>query len=80
MTKMSTRSIVQQNLLTKPYYSPYCGNSHCFTMSRVLWCPTKKQFVCPRCQWVSQFPNSFIAEYESYRKTWYSGAKLVWEC
>lgn len=58
-------SIVRENLMTRPGYSPYCGgmdNRHC-TMPRTRW--TGEQFKCPVCGWLSQFPAEFIAEYKA---------------
>ena len=55
-------SIVRENLMTRPGYTPYCGNGHC-SMPRTNW--TGEQFKCPYCGWVSQFPADFIAEYKA---------------
>ena len=56
--------IVRKNLMTRPWYTPYCGAS-CHTMPRTKW--DGSQFVCPDCGWRSQFPEDFIAE---YREKW----------
>jgi len=60
-------SIVRRNLLSRPYYSPYCGNFKC---SRGI--PRTRfngaQFVCG-CGWESDFDYKFIAEYKEFRKT-----------
>lgn len=58
-------SIVRDNLMTKPGYTPYCGNDKCRVMPRTLF--NGKQFVCPRCGWVSSFEEEFINE---YKKKW----------
>lgn len=62
-------SIVRQNLLSRPGYSPYCGNEKCPTMPRTTW--NGEQFQCS-CGWRSQFPADFIAEYKAYRAQWSS--------
>lgn len=54
-------SIVRDNLMNRPGYTPYCGNEHC-----ILSMPRTKfdggQFRC-RCGWKSSFEPEFIAEY-----------------
>jgi hypothetical protein len=57
-------SIVRDNLMTRPGYSPYCGNVDCNgLMPRTGW--TGAQFRRPSCAWVSAFPDDFIAEYKA---------------
>jgi hypothetical protein len=56
-------SIVRDNLMTRPGYSPYCGNDKCSTMPRTVW--NGEQFKCCSCGWVSTFPADFIAEYKA---------------
>lgn len=56
-------SIVRQNLMTRPGYSPYCGNEKCSTTPRTGW--TGEQFKCGACGWVSSFPADFIVEYKA---------------
>lgn len=56
-------SIVRENLMTRPGYTPYCGGERCPTMPRTSW--TGEQFKCPHCSWVSGFPADFIAEYKA---------------
>jgi len=56
-------SIVRENLMTQPGYTPYCGNGNSCSMPRTVW--TGKQFKCPHCHWVSAFPDDFIAEYKA---------------
>lgn len=60
-------SLVRDNLLTRPNYSPYCGNIDC-----PVGIPRTKfngsQFEC-KCGWVSGFDDEFIAEYKEFRKT-----------
>ena len=58
-------SIVRRNLLTRPFYSPYCGRP-CDDMPRTTWVKHLKQFRC-KCGWVSAFPPDFIAAYEKFR-------------
>lgn len=55
-------SIIRENLMNRPDYSPYCGNSKCPQMPRTQW--TGKQFKCPCCGWESQFDSEFINEYK----------------
>ena len=55
-------SIVRDNLMTREGYSPYCGDISCRVMPRTFF--NGKQFVCPHCGWVSQFPSDFIEEYK----------------
>ncbi|MDR7024842.1 putative RNA-binding Zn-ribbon protein involved in translation (DUF1610 family) [Pseudomonas peli] len=56
-------SIVRENLMTRPGYTPYCGNGTTCDMPRTRW--TGEQFKCPHCAWTSQFPADFIAEYKA---------------
>ncbi len=57
-------SIVRENLMNEPGYTPYCGNGHCSAMMpRTVW--TGKQFKCYSCHWQSKFPDDFIAEYKA---------------
>lgn len=56
-------SIVRENLMKRPGYTPYCGNMKCQTMPRTYW--TGEQFKCSCCDWTSQFPDDFIAEYKA---------------
>ena len=56
-------SLIRNNLMKEPGYSPYCGSDNC----RVGLRRTKfdgEQFVC-QCGWRSQFPADFIAEYKA---------------
>lgn len=56
-------SIVRENLMTRPGYSPYCGAEKC----GATWPRTRfdgSQFKCV-CGWRSQFPAEFIAEYKA---------------
>lgn len=55
-------SIVRENLMNRPGYSPYCGNVDCRTMPRSTW--DGHQFKC-MCGWRSEFPEDFIAEYKA---------------
>lgn len=59
-------SIVRENLLSRPGYSPYCGagNGCSAHMPRTKW--NGEQFEC-RCGWQSAFDEEFIAKYKTYR-------------
>lgn len=60
-------SIVRNNLMSRPNYSPYCGNTDCIhSMPRTTF--NGKQFECS-CGWKSAFDNEFISHYLDYRKT-----------
>lgn len=62
-------STVRHNLMTRPGYSPYCGNmEECSTIPRTSW--TGEQFRCGCCGWVSGFPADFIA---AYKAKWHDG-------
>jgi len=54
-------SLVQENLINREGYAPYCG-SECSTMPRAKF--DGKQFVCPNCGWKSEFPADFIKKYK----------------
>lgn len=56
-------SIVRDNLMTQPGYSPYCGNDKCRNMPRTVF--RGGQFICKQCGWKSQFPADFIAQYKA---------------
>lgn len=56
-------SIVRENLMTRPGYSPYCGWEGCRTTPRTRF--VNGQFQCPECGWRSSFPADFIAEYQA---------------
>lgn len=60
-------SVIRDNLLSQPGYSPYCGNWDC-DMPRTFWNGT--QFECPACQWKSAFDDAFIQKYLEYKATW----------
>lgn len=59
-------SIVRENLLTEPGYSPYCGagNGCRFGMPRTRF--NGKQFECA-CGWQSGFEVEFIEKYKEFR-------------
>lgn len=60
-------SIVRNNLLNLPNYSPYCGGEKCHCgMPRTIF--NEEQFECA-CGWQSGFDDKFIAKYIKYRKT-----------
>ncbi len=56
-------SLIRENLMTRPGYSPYCGDPKCPAgMPRTTF--LRKQFQCA-CGWRSGFDAKFIAEYEA---------------
>ena len=59
---VSGLSIVRDNLLTRPGYTPYCGNPDCrLHWPRTHWDRERRQFAC-YCGWQSAFPPEFIRE------------------
>lgn len=56
-------SLIRENLMTIPGYSPYCGDGRLCSMPRTKF--DGEQFKCPHCGWRSQFPDEFIAEYKA---------------
>lgn len=61
-TESTSLSIVRQNLLSRPGYTPYCGNEKCFlSWPRTHWDRQKRQFAC-YCGWCSQFDEAFIQQ------------------
>ena len=62
---MTEESIVRENLMTEPNYTPYCGADRCsFNMARTKYSRSKEQFVCG-CGWQSAFPKDFIKRYKN---------------
>lgn len=62
-------SIVRENLMKEPGYSPYCGNDKChLRWPRTRW--NGSQFTC-RCGFVTQFDAEFIA---AYKAKWHAPA------
>lgn len=56
-------SIIRDNLMKRPGYSPYCGDPNCRAgMPRSTW--DGQQFKCT-CGWRSGFTGDFIAEYKA---------------
>jgi hypothetical protein len=56
-------SIVRDNLMNQPGYSPYCGDSHCrYRMPRTVF--DGAQFNC-KCGWRSDFDAGFIGQYKA---------------
>ena len=55
--------------MTEKDYSPYCGNN--ISRNDRGGCDNPRtrfngsQFVCPRCGFVSQFPDDFIIRYKA---------------
>lgn len=70
---MNEISIVRQNLMTIQGYTGYCGSALCKPRTRYSperWPRTVfngDQFVCPKCNWVSEYPIDFITR---YKKKW----------
>jgi hypothetical protein len=63
-------SIVRENLMTRPGYTPYCGSDRCsFRMPRTAF--DGSQFKC-QCGWRSGFEAEFIEQY--VRRWWCSGS------
>lgn len=63
MPSEPAQSIVRRNLLTRPGYTPYCGNQRC----SFHWPRTRfdgQQFICP-CGWRSGFEAEFIERYKA---------------
>jgi hypothetical protein len=57
-------SLIRDNLMTRPGYSPYCGDAMCpHGMPRTRF--TKGQFQCS-CGWRSGFDAEFIAQYQAH--------------
>jgi predicted RNA-binding Zn-ribbon protein involved in translation (DUF1610 family) len=65
---MTELTIVRENLMNEDKYSPYCGNN--ISRNEKGGCDNPrthfngKQFVCPKCGWVSKFPIKFINKYK----------------
>jgi hypothetical protein len=60
-----TLSIVRQNMLKHPGYTPYCGSENCSH----YWPRTRfngSQFECG-CGWTSKFEPEFIDKYKAVR-------------
>lgn len=58
-------SIVRNNLMTRPNYSPYCGGlGECDSMPRTDY--VDGQFECPVCHWRSSFPEAFMKIYRAH--------------
>jgi hypothetical protein len=55
-------TLIQNNLMTRPGYSPYCGGENCKQMPRTIF--DGEQFKCPHCRWRSAFTEEFIAAYK----------------
>lgn len=65
--ELAKGSIVRYNLLSRPKYEPYCGNTKCsYNLPRATYSKELEQFKCC-CGWVSSFPTEFITE---YKKVW----------
>lgn len=57
-------SIVRENLMNIQGYTPYCGNLNCNGGLRRTHF-INDQFRATCCNWVSEFPPEFIAEYKA---------------
>ena len=53
-------SIIRDNLMTRPDYTPYCGD--CSAMPRSTF--DGEQFICD-CGWRSRFSIEFIIKYKT---------------
>lgn len=66
---MKEETIVRENLMNEPNYSPYCGNPISRMVKGGCDNPRTKfngsQFICPHCNWVSEFPTEFIQRYKA---------------
>lgn len=60
-------STVRNNLMNQKGYAPYCGGGidRCIDMPRSKWDVKLNQFKCPKCGWVSEFPDDFIQRYKT---------------
>lgn len=68
LLEMKEGTIVRENLMTVKNYTGYCGAEECtYSFPRTVWDSVLAQFKCPRCGWVSKFPESFI---KRYRQKW----------
>jgi predicted RNA-binding Zn-ribbon protein involved in translation (DUF1610 family) len=69
--KQMENPIVRNNLMNVEGYSPYCGNNVSIFEEGGCRNPRTifngKQFVCPFCGWISNFPDDFI---DRYKKRW----------
>ncbi len=66
-------STVRRNLLERPGYTPYCGNTACrLGMPRSVF--DGQQFDCS-CGWRSSFEAEFIEQYKAKRREHASGPK-----
>jgi hypothetical protein len=70
---MKEETVVRENLMTQEGYTGYCGDDLCEERTpsspdrwpRTKWIPELNQFKCPKCGWVSQFPDDFINRYKA---------------
>jgi len=70
---MKEETIVRENLMNQEGYTGYCGSELCLPRTRdysdrwprTKWIPELNQFKCPRCGWVSQYPEDFIKRYKA---------------
>lgn len=68
---MTEISIVRDNLIRQEGYTPYCGNNisrfekgGC-NNPRMNWDGNQNQFVCPNCNYTTEFPKGFIERYKA---------------
>lgn len=65
---MSELTVVRENLMNEPDYSPYCGNN--VSRNELSGCHNPRtyfingQFKCPNCGWISKLPDDFIKRYK----------------
>jgi hypothetical protein len=53
---------MQEALMRKPGYTPYCGADACMVWARTRW--NGEQFQC-QCGWISSYAPEFIAQYKA---------------
>ena len=67
-------SIIRHNLLTVPFYVPYCGQPIDYPCSMPRTTLKDGQFECMECGWRSAFEPEFIAKVRAFREQARKGA------
>lgn len=67
-------SIVRENIMSIPNYTPYCGRDAKCVGAYPRTHFNGKQFVCHACGWESEFPDDFIAK---YIETWHKEKEIT---
>jgi hypothetical protein len=70
---MKEETVVREILMIQEGYTGYCGDDICKERRlsspnrwpRTKWIPELNQFKCPKCGWISQFPDDFINRYKA---------------